>query len=124
MSLYAVEFGACCVNTETVSAGCERCWSCHLMISHAGSVGDRSGELAGQGNMSTLCRARCVTTAVQCVWDNDESALANVGNCSSDQDSTCRSSVSRPMTVWLLAPNWPSSGHHWQQDRFSLHQKT
>ncbi|GFY08089.1 hypothetical protein TNCV_1355051 [Trichonephila clavipes] len=50
-----MEFHACsicCVNTWTISAGCGGCWSFHPMISHTCSIGDRSGDLAGQGSMS------------------------------------------------------------------------
>ncbi|GFV44230.1 hypothetical protein TNCV_4543621 [Trichonephila clavipes] len=34
------------------------------MISSTCSTGDRSGDLAGQGNVSTLYRAHCVTAAI------------------------------------------------------------
>ncbi|GFU13511.1 hypothetical protein TNCV_938101 [Trichonephila clavipes] len=37
----------------------------------------------------------------QCVSDNHEGTSAVIGNCSSDHDSSCRSSVSRPQVVWL-----------------------
>ncbi|GFW21400.1 hypothetical protein TNCV_1532251 [Trichonephila clavipes] len=33
------------------------------MICHTYSIEDRSGDLARQGNMSTVCRAHCVTTS-------------------------------------------------------------
>ncbi|GFU57991.1 hypothetical protein TNCV_5083491 [Trichonephila clavipes] len=56
MSLCGMEFHACCVNTGTVNAGCGGCWSSRPMISHTCSIGDRSDKLAGQDNMSTLCR--------------------------------------------------------------------
>ncbi|GFV50890.1 hypothetical protein TNCV_3921831 [Trichonephila clavipes] len=62
MPLYDVDFHACCVNTRMVSAGCVGFWSYRVMISHTCSIGDRSGEFAGRGNMSTLCGVRCVTT--------------------------------------------------------------
>ncbi|GFU05684.1 hypothetical protein TNCV_873221 [Trichonephila clavipes] len=71
------------VNTRTVSAGCGYYWSCHPMISHTCSIGDRSGDLSGQGNMPALCRARCVTTAVP--------------------------NVSRPKTVLLQTLPWSPS---------------
>ncbi|GFW28325.1 uncharacterized protein TNCV_4639921 [Trichonephila clavipes] len=103
MSLCGKEFQACCtycVNIGTVSAGCGRCWSCHPMISHSCSSGDRSGDLSNQGNMVTLCRARCVTTVVlsyqtdvqicsQCVWDNHESARAVTAYCSPGLGLVC-----------------------------------
>ncbi|GFX28318.1 uncharacterized protein TNCV_1125721 [Trichonephila clavipes] len=38
------------------------------MIYHTCSIGDRYGDIAGQDKMSTLCRARCVTTAVSNVF--------------------------------------------------------
>ncbi|GBM42758.1 hypothetical protein AVEN_81584-1 [Araneus ventricosus] len=35
--------------------------------------------------------------------DNHESAPAVIGNCSTDHNSRCRSSVSRPQTGWMQA---------------------
>ncbi|GFS78719.1 hypothetical protein TNCV_3148871 [Trichonephila clavipes] len=32
----------------------------YVPISHTFSIGDRSGDLIGQNNIATLCRARCV----------------------------------------------------------------
>ncbi|GFU67426.1 uncharacterized protein TNCV_641261 [Trichonephila clavipes] len=48
----------------------------------------------------------------QCVWDNKDSAPAVIENCSPDPDSTCRSSLSRPQTVWLLIFPLPPSDQH------------
>ncbi|GFX12063.1 putative transposable element [Trichonephila clavipes] len=56
------------------------------MVSYTCSIKGRSGDLAGQGNMSILCRALCVITGV--------------------------SSVSKPQTVWLQAFPWPTSEQH------------
>ncbi|GFV88338.1 uncharacterized protein TNCV_858911 [Trichonephila clavipes] len=53
------------------------------MISQTYSIGDRSGDLIGQGKKSALY----VATAIHCVWDNPESAPAVIGNCSPDHDS-------------------------------------
>ncbi|GFW79854.1 transposable element Tc3 transposase [Trichonephila clavipes] len=39
-------------------------WSSILVVYHTCSTADRSGYLAGQGNMSALCTARCFTTVV------------------------------------------------------------
>ncbi|GFV99185.1 uncharacterized protein TNCV_1511581 [Trichonephila clavipes] len=121
-----------------VSTGCRCGWSCHSMISNTFLIGDRSGNLADQGKISTLCRAHCVKTAVlnnqtdvqassQCVWDNHKSAPAIKGNCSPDHDSRSRSSESRPQTVWFQAPpgllltdTRPSNSH---QGRTCFHQK-
>ena len=67
MSLCEMEFHTfytCSANTGMVSAGCRWCWSCYLMISHMWSIEDRSGDFADQGNMSTHCRAHCITRAV------------------------------------------------------------
>ncbi|GFV09879.1 uncharacterized protein TNCV_2318091 [Trichonephila clavipes] len=72
------------------------------------SIRGRYGDLEGQGNMSTPCRARCVTAVVQYVWDNHESALAVTGNCLPDHGYK----VSKLQTVWLQAFNWPSSHQH------------
>ncbi|GFY03020.1 uncharacterized protein TNCV_980251 [Trichonephila clavipes] len=46
------------------------------------------------------------------VWDNHESVPSVIGNCSPDHDSRCRSSVSRPQTVWLQAFHWSPSDQH------------
>ncbi|GFU27874.1 hypothetical protein TNCV_449761 [Trichonephila clavipes] len=70
------------------------------MISHTCSNGDRSGD-AGQGNLPTLCRARCVTTVVQCVWATD-SLVAGIH----------------------LAFSKPTQGHHWHKSRTCFDQKT
>ncbi|GFV37604.1 hypothetical protein TNCV_4982261 [Trichonephila clavipes] len=51
------------------------------MIFHTCLLGDRSSDLAVQGNMSTICSAHCVTTAMF--------------------------SVSRPQAVWMQAFIWP-----------------
>ncbi|GFY03884.1 uncharacterized protein TNCV_1196641 [Trichonephila clavipes] len=48
----------------------------------------------------------------QCFWDNYKSAPAVIGNCSTDHDSRCRSSVSRPQTVWLRVFPCPPSDQH------------
>ncbi|GFV14431.1 uncharacterized protein TNCV_165581 [Trichonephila clavipes] len=63
MSLCGMELHACCtcrVNIATVSNGCGWFWSCRPLISHTCSIGDIFGDLAGQCNTSTLCRACCV----------------------------------------------------------------
>ncbi|GBL72619.1 hypothetical protein AVEN_127879-1 [Araneus ventricosus] len=43
----------------------------------------------------------------QGAWDNDESALAVIGNCSTDHNSWRKSSVSTPQTAWFQALTWP-----------------
>ncbi|XP_066993237.2 3'-5' RNA helicase YTHDC2 [Anabrus simplex] len=66
MSACGMEFHVCCtrlVSTGMFNAGCRGRWSCRPMMPHTCSTGHRSGDRAGQGNMSTLCRARWVTTA-------------------------------------------------------------
>ncbi|GFX84566.1 uncharacterized protein TNCV_723751 [Trichonephila clavipes] len=44
--------------------------------------------------------------------DNHESAPAVTGNCSSDHDSRCRSSVSWPQIIWLQSLPCPPSDQH------------
>ncbi|GFX29003.1 uncharacterized protein TNCV_3030461 [Trichonephila clavipes] len=39
----------------------------------------------------------------QCIWDNLEGAPAVTRNCPPENDSSCRSNVSRPQTDWLQA---------------------
>ncbi|GFW59181.1 uncharacterized protein TNCV_2781121 [Trichonephila clavipes] len=87
-------------------------WGCHPMISHTCWIGDRSGNLAGRGNMSKLSRACCVTTAIQCVWDNHESDPAVIGYFPTDHDSRCRFSVSMLQTVCLQAFLWSPFDQH------------
>ncbi|GFS94005.1 uncharacterized protein TNCV_4480551 [Trichonephila clavipes] len=48
----------------------------------------------------------------KCIWNNHESTLAVIGNCSLSHDSRRRSCVSRPPTVWLQAFPWPPSDQH------------
>ncbi|GFW81253.1 uncharacterized protein TNCV_376011 [Trichonephila clavipes] len=98
------------------------------------SISDRSDDLAGQGNMSTLCRARFVITAAlsplngvhkrQCYKLNYQTAISVFGintrvlllsyikNCSPDHNSSGKFSVSKPQAVCLLAFSRPPSDQH------------
>ncbi|GFY28614.1 uncharacterized protein TNCV_4150451 [Trichonephila clavipes] len=73
-------------------------------ISHTCSIGDRSGDLTGQDNMSTLCREHCVVTAVR-TYKFTFSVFETI-------TPGVRPSVSRSQTVWLQAFPWPPSGQH------------
>ncbi|GFT86414.1 hypothetical protein TNCV_3259181 [Trichonephila clavipes] len=53
-----------CVNTWTVSAGCVRCWSCHPMISHTWSIGNRFSALAGQDSVAIEVSSRLKLTGI------------------------------------------------------------
>ncbi|GFS84115.1 uncharacterized protein TNCV_2365041 [Trichonephila clavipes] len=67
------------------------------MISHTCSMGERSDDLAGQGNISTLGRAHCVTTEGIAY----QTMIPVV-------DTVCP----RPQTIWLQELFWPSSDQH------------
>ena len=52
-----------CHNSAMVVAGSEERVSSRINMSHEGSIGERSGDLAGQDSF-TPRRARCVAAAV------------------------------------------------------------
>ncbi|GFU18375.1 hypothetical protein TNCV_1980601 [Trichonephila clavipes] len=79
-------------------------WSCSPIMSHACSIGDISGDFAGQINMPTLCIARFVTTVIRCVWYNHVSAPTVTENCSFDHSSRCKS-IGRLRSTGILLTN-------------------
>ncbi|GFX15838.1 uncharacterized protein TNCV_1061601 [Trichonephila clavipes] len=79
---------------------------------HKCSIGDKSLDLAVQGNMSAVFGARRLTKVVQCVSNNREMAPASLRKCSPVQDAKCRSRMYRPQTVCLQEFSRPIFDQH------------
>ncbi|GFW39717.1 transposable element Tc1 transposase [Trichonephila clavipes] len=78
------------------------------MLSPSCSIGQKSGDLACQGEL-TDCRTNWQSV---CSGGPRECFYCHIESVSPDNDSRCRSSVSRLQTVWIHAFPYPPSDKH------------